>query len=303
MIFSILFIMVNKILKIMKKVLVIGIGFLGNYIVKQLKTNNFVTLGTKISKTSKTSSLDITQKQDLEKIILEFNPDCIINCAASVDVDFLEKLPEMAYSINSDGVKNLAELSNKYSKRIIHISTDSIFDGIQGNYNENDIPNPINVYGKSKEIGEKYLRNIHQNHVIIRTNFYGIHNEGKFLFDWIKSSLESKKQISGFDDVIFSPVEIGNLSEIIQEFVVNDFNGTVNISSNDMITKYDFAIKIAKCFNYDPSLIRKKSIDSFNFIAKRPKNTSLDNTYALKILKSKILSVDDGLDKIKSLYK
>jgi dTDP-4-dehydrorhamnose reductase len=287
----------------MKKVLVIGVGFLGNYVVKQLKTNNFVTLGTKISKNSNTPSLDITQKQDLEKIILEFNPDCIINCAASVDVDFLENSPEMAYSINSDGVKNLAESANKYNKRIIHISTDSIFDGIQGNYDENDIPNPINVYGKSKEIGEKYLRNIHQNHVIIRTNFYGIHNEGKFLFNWIKSSLESKKQISGFDDVIFSPVEIGNLSEIIQEFVMNDFKGTVNISSKDIITKYDFAIKVAKCFDCDPSLINKKSLNSFNFIAKRPKNTSLDNTYALKILKTKILSINDGLNKIKLLYK
>jgi len=302
MISSILFILVNIILKIMKKVLVIGVGFLGNYVVKQLEANNFVALGTKISKTSKTLSLDITQKQELEKIILEFNPDCIINCAASVDVDFLENSPETAYSINSDGVKNLAELCNKYNKRIIHISTDSIFDGIQGNYNENDIPNPINVYGKSKEIGEKYLRNIHQNYVIVRTNFYGYHNEGKFLFNWIKRSLESKKQISGFDDVIFSPVEIGNLSEIIQEFVMNDFKGTVNISSNDNITKYDFALKIAKCFDYDSSLISKKSINSFNFIAKRPKNTSLDNNYALKILKSKILSVDDGLDKIKSLY-
>ena len=286
----------------MKKVLVIGVGFLGNYIIKQLKTDNFITLGTKTTTNSNSVSLDITQKQDIEKIILEFNPDCIINCAARVDVDFLEKSPQTAYSINSDGVKNLAELSDKYNKRIIHISTDSIFDGIQGNYSENDIPNPINIYGKSKEIGEKYLRNIHKNYVIIRTNFYGIHNEGKFLFNWIKNSLESKKQITGFDDVIFSPVEIGNLSEIIEEFIMNDFIGTVNVSSNDVVTKYDFAIKIAKCFGYNTSLINKKSINSYNFIAKRPKNTSLNNNYGFKIIKTRILSIDDALNKIKCMY-
>ena len=286
----------------MKKVLVIGVGFLGNYIIKQLKTDNFITLGTKTTTNSNYVALDITQKQDIEKIILEFNPDCIINCAARVDVDFLEKSPQTAYSINSDGVKNLAELSDKYNKRIIHISTDSIFDGIQGNYSENDIPNPINIYGKSKAIGEKHLRNIHQNYVIIRTNFYGIDNEGKFLFNWIKNSLELKKQITGFDDVLFSPVEIGNLSEIIEEFVMNDFIGTVHISSNDVVTKYDFAVKIAKCFGYDTSLINKKSINSFNFIAKRPKNTSLNNNYVFKIIKTRVLSIDDALNKIKCMY-
>lgn len=286
----------------MKKVLVIGVGFLGNYIIKQLKTDNFITLGTKTTANSNSVSLDITQKQDIEKIILEFNPDCIINCAARVDVDFLEKSPQTAYSINSDGVKNLAELSDKYNKRIIHISTDSIFDGIQGNYSENDVPHPINIYGKSKEMGEKHLRNIHQNYVIIRTNFYGIHNGGKFLFNWIKNSLELKKQITGFDDVLFSPVEIGNLSEIIEEFVMNDFIGTVHVSSNDAVTKYDFAIKIAKCFGYDTSLINKKSINSFNFIAKRPKNTSLNNNYVFKIIKTRILSIDDALNKIKCMY-
>jgi len=286
----------------MKKVLVIGVGFLGNYIIKQLKTDNFITLGTKTTTNSNSVALDITQKQDIEKIILEFNPDCIINCAARVDVDFLEKSPQTAYSINSDGVKNLAELSDKYNKRIIHISTDSIFDGIQGNYSENDVPNPINIYGKSKETGEKHLRDIHQNYVIIRTNFYGIHNEGKFLFNWIKNSLELKKQITGFDDVLFSPVEIGNLSEIIEEFVMNDFIGTVHVSSNDAVTKYDFAIKIAKCFGYNTSLIKKKSINSFNFIAKRPKNTSLNNNYAFKIIKTRILSIDDALNKIKCMY-
>jgi len=287
----------------MKKVLIIGIGFLGNYIIKQLKANNIATIGTKTNSNSQFAFLDITKKVDIEKIILKHSPNCIVNCAARIDVDFLEKSPQMAYSINSEGVKNLAELSNKYNIRLIHISTDSVFDGINGHYNENDLPNPINTYGKSKEIGENHVRNIHKNHVIIRTNFYGIHNEGKLLFNWIKNSLESKKQITGFSDVIFSPVEIGNLSEIIQEFILNSFVGTIHISTKDSISKYDFALKIARLFGFDSSLITKKSVDSFDFIAKRPKNTSLDNTHAVKLLKTKILSVDEGLKKLKNIQK
>jgi len=285
----------------MKKVLIIGVGFLGSYIIKQLEKNHIDTIGTRITSNSRFTSLDITDKENIEKVISKHRPDCIVNCAARVDVDFLEKSPQIAYSINSEGVKNLAEVSGKYNTRLVHISTDSVFDGIQGFYNENDLPNPINVYGKSKELGERHIRNFHKNHVIIRTNFYGIHNEGKFLFNWIVDSLKSNKHIRGFNDVIFSPVEIGNLSEIIQEFILNSFIGTVHISSYDSMSKYDFALKIAQLFGFDSSIITEKSVDGFNFVAKRPKNTSLDNKNASKILKTKILSIEEGLQKLKKL--
>ena len=281
-----------------EQVLVIGAGFLGKNIVEKFKNHNITQ--TNLTKFNKNSYiLDITDEKQVIDCFNDVKPSVVINCAANTNIDFLESNTSTAYSINGEGVRNLAVTCKKSDVRLIHISTDGIFDGIHGKYTEEDEPTPINVYAKSKIIGEKNIIKNCLNHVIVRTNFYGNHPQGKSLFNNILSKLKNGKQFTGFDDVIFSPLEVSNLSDLIYDVTFSNYRGILNLSSNEFISKYQFCCKMAEVFGFDSNLIKKGSIDSAGFIAKRPKNTSLDNKKSKQFTKSKIISLDDWLLKIK----
>jgi dTDP-4-dehydrorhamnose reductase len=273
-----------------EKFLIIGLGFLGNTIFQQVTKFSIKPFGTH------KSDLDICNIESIEKKIDKIKPDCIINCAALTNLDQIESNPKNAYAINAYGAKNLAIVSLKKKIKLIHISTDSVFDGKIGSYKEEDLPNPINKYAKSKKMGEDLVKEISEKHVIVRTNFYGNNQDGKFLFNWIMKNLQQKIPITGFHDVIFNPLEIENLSSMIIELVHSNFFGTIHLSSNQPMSKYEFATTIARKLNYDTDLVRKGSIKEANFIAQRPLNTSLSNLLARKILKTLPLSLEDWLD-------
>ena len=282
------------------KVLVIGTGFLGKCIVEQFKIKNFDVFNTNFQNLKKKQIfLDITKIGTVEKVVKKIEPQLIINCAGSTSVDFLESHPDLGFSINSYGPENLASICNKNKIRLIHISTDSVFDGKNGSYSEEDIPNPINVYSKSKLLGEELVsKNLH-NHVNVRTNFFGYNIEGKFLLNTILRTLSENKHFTGFHDVFFNPLEISNLSKMIVELSQKEVTGTINLSSDQIISKYEFALEVAKTFDLNLDLIYKSSVEDFKFIAKRPKNTSLLNSKAKKIMSTKIFSVKESLNRIK----
>lgn len=279
-----------------EKTLVIGAGFLGNHIIHEFNNLGIECFGSHFSTTNeKMYNIDIQSMESLNQCVEKFKPDIIINCAANVHIDFLENNPEIAYSINSQGAKNIAMLCEKRKIRLVHISTDGIFDGIRGMYTEEDIPNPINVYAQSKTLGEKFVMENTDNYVIIRTNFYGHNHEGKFLFNWILNTLKQKKELVGFDDIIFTSLEVSNLAKMISEISITDYSGIIHLSSNVPISKYQFALEIAKAFEFDTDLIKKGSIDDVKFVAKRPKNTSLSNQKAKNIIKTPIIPLSDWL--------
>jgi len=275
------------------KILIIGKGFLGSTIFSTCQNAEIHVLGTHYNKS--TPIVDITNINSIEKVANKFRPDLIINCAALTNLDQIESNPERAYAINAHGAKNIASVSKQNKIKMIHISTDSVFDGIKGMYHEDDIPNPINEYAKSKKMGEDFVKETLDKYIIIRTNFYGYNFEGKFLFNWILKKLKEKQQITGFSDIIFNPLEIGNLSDMIKELAHKNFNGILHLSSNENFSKHEFIIEITKMLNLDIELITKGSIKNANFTAKRPLNTSLSNQLAKKILKIQPLSLKNWL--------
>jgi dTDP-4-dehydrorhamnose reductase len=282
-----------------KKVLVMGAGFLGKNIMNELKTKNFEVIGT--TKTGKESDLlhvDMTKKNELE-FIFKLKPEIVINCVAKTNVDYLEKNPNEAFNVNTNAVKNLAEICNQENIRLVHISTDSVFDGKKGGYSEDDLPNPVNVYSKSKLEGEKKIEKICNDFVIIRTNFYGISYEGRFLFEKIHQKLKNGEKIIGFDDIVFSPLEIKDLSKMIIEVANSNYVGILHLASNEFFSKYQFCILIAKIFGFDQKLIKKGSIEDVNLVAKRPKNTTLNNAKSKKIIKTKKTRFEEWLTLLK----
>lgn len=278
------------------KILIIGKGFLGGTIFSTCQNAGIDVAGTHGNKS--TQITDITNIDSIKKIVNRFRPDLIINCAALTNLDQIELDPKRAYAINAHGAKNIAEVSKQNKIKMIQISTDSVFDGRKGMYCEDDIPNPINEYARSKKMGEDFVKEILDTHIIIRTNFYGYNYEGKFLFNWILKKIKEKQRIIGFSDIIFNPLEIKNLSDMIKELIYKDFNGVIHLSSNEIFSKFEFIIKIAKMLDFDMKLITKDSIKNANFSAKRPFNTSLSNQIAKKILKIQPISLKNWLENL-----
>jgi len=274
------------------KLLIIGKGFLGSTIYSIGLKYGMDVVGTN---REKGISVNICNIDSLEKIISTNKPDTIVNCAALTNVDEIEINPQSAFAVNVQGVKNVAKVSNEYKIKLIHISTDSVFDGKTGMYDENDQPNPINEYAKSKKLGEDMVKSNSEKYVIVRTNFYGEHKEKKFLFNWIITNLKHGKKITAFNDIIFNPLEINNLAEMLVELCRIKFCGIIHLASNEPISKYHFARKIAAGFGFDENLVLSGSVKDAKLIAKRPLNTSLKNSLAKKTLKTRLISVDEWL--------
>ena len=284
----------------LKHVLVLGNGFLGGHITNELEKRNISFSVTNFNKQDTEHFIDIKDISSIEKIVSDISPDLIINCVAIGKIDYLESHPEIAFSLNSEGAKNIATVAKKFQIKLIHISTDSIFDGKQGNYLESDVPNPLNVYAQSKVKAEEFVRNITDNHIIIRTNFYGYDSRGNWFFNWVYGQFTHKQKIFGFDDVRFNPLEVSNLSKIILDIALTDFTGTINLGSTETISKYQFIVKVAEVFGFDPNMIIEGTYDKYaNAIAQRPLNTSLDISKSIKLFNPKIMSYEKSLQKIK----
>lgn len=280
--------------------LVVGNGFLGSYIVNELKNQELDVIHTNFSPSDKKNFLDIRDINSIRNFFNKFHPTNVFNCAAAGKIDFLETNPEIAYSINSDGAKNLAIVSKEYNSKLIHISSDSIFDGNTGMYNENDLPNPLNVYAKSKVKAEEYLQEINCDHVIVRTNFYGFDSRGNWFFNWVYNQFVQKNPIIGFNDVIFNPLEISNISTILVNIASNDFSGIINIASKQALSKCQFILMVADIFGFDNSLVLEGSYRNYSkATANRPLNTSLDIGKFLNIFNYNLLSYDKSLKIIK----
>jgi len=235
--------------------------------------------------------LDITGNLNL---ITELKPDLVINCAAIVDVDYCEKNPDKAMEVNAKAVKNLSDACAK--SHLIHISTDMVFDGETGNYSEDDVVNPLNIYSKSKLAGEEFVKG-----TVIRTNIYGWNMLDKMsLAEWMLAKFESGEGFSGFNDVYFSPILVNNLADACLELHSLNFKGILNVAGSNC-TKFEFGQTLAKVFDLDQNLIKPASVDDMKFAARRPKNMTLNTDKAKSMLKTKLLDMESGLREFKKL--
>jgi len=284
-----------------KKIIILGTGFLGGYILEKLEFNQIPAEGTNYQNISNSIKLDATNIEEVEKYLISVKPQTVINCVGIGNVDFLEKNPNVAFKINSDSAKNIAKICNKLRIRMIHISTDSVFDGQKGMYKENDPVNPLNVYAKSKALAETHVQDNSENFVIVRTNFYGFDKKNKWFLNWVINSLSAGKKIIGFSDIFFNPLDVSNLSDFLVELTESKYEGILHLGSNDFLSKYGFIINVATIFEFDKNLIERGN-SSTTLIAKRPKNTTLDNTLSLKILNTPVLPLSLCLKEIKQKF-
>ena len=245
--------------------------------------------------------LDITDAKATINLINKIKPNFIIHTAALVGINICDKEPELAYKVNVEGTKNIVDASKKTNLKIIYISTDYVFDGKKGMYNESNKVNPINYYGKTKLEGEKLIDI--KNNIIIRTSIYGLNivKVKNNFSSWIIDELSNNKQISVFTDQFNSMMLVNNCAEALKEIVDKDFTGILNIASSERTSKYDFAIKLAEIFDFDKELIKPIKNNEVEGYEKRPSDVSLDVSKAKKKLNSKLLDIKDSLLNMKEL--
>ena len=222
-------------------------------------------------------SCDIKSRDDLKKVIYDYCPDFIVHTAAFTNVDLSEKLREDAWKINVKGVEYIAEAARAIDAHIIHISTDYIFDGKDGPYSENDTPNPIGYYGRTKLASENALRISGTIFTILRTNvLYGIAlNSRPDFVRWVVNSLSREEHIRIVKDQINNPTFIDDLVQGINKIIEFRKTGVYNIGGQEFLSRYDFTLKIADYFGLDKNLISAITTAELNQPARRPLKSGL----------------------------
>jgi len=220
---------------------------------------------------------DIANRTEIKKIVRDFCPDFIINAAAFTNVDLSETERELAWKINVKGVEYLVEAARIIDSHLIHISTDYVFDGKNGPYSENDTPNPLGYYARTKLASENVLKISGVKNTILRTNvLYGIakHSRPDFV-KWVVDSLRSNKQINIVEDQINNPTFLDDLVMAISSIVELRKEGIYNIGGIEFLSRYDFTLMIADFFKLDKSLIKKIKTEELNQPARRPLKSGL----------------------------
>ncbi len=251
----------------------------------------------------RTEECDITSKDSIKKIIHEFNPSIILHCASLTNVDQCETEKDATEKINVLSTKYLVNCIDNKDTKLIYISTDAVYDGIKGNFSENDNINPLNYYGLSKYKGELEIAK-KENSLVFRTNIFGWNIQDKeSLGEWIFSELKANRTINGFKDASFSSIYTLEFARIIDIAIQSDLSGIYNCGSTDTCTKYEFAIKIADCFGLDKTLITPISIDDFDLHVKRGKILTLNVKKLQSMLDYRLPIIDQSIETFYKDYK
>lgn len=232
------------------------------------------------------SELDVTNLRNIEAVMHDILPDLVINASAYTAVDKSEREPDVAYSANEDGPRLLAIATNNANIPLFHISTDYVFDGVLDRpYNESDIVNPGNIYGKSKEAGEQAVRDANQNHMILRTSWVFSAVGNNFVTTMIRLAATEAK-LNVVDDQLGGPTSSIGISITLLELVRiylerGELNwGTYHFSGQPFVSWYDFSKEIFKhafelgVITTIPEVIPVDS-NFFSSVAKRPINSRL----------------------------
>lgn len=246
------------------KILVLGhMGMLGTDIAGKLSGSHDV-IGKDIE------DFDVTDKEDCRRVIIESGADIVINAAAYTNVDECEDNQETCFTVNADGVKNVARSCTEQGIKIVHFSTDYVFDGTQDTPYTEDFPtNPINIYGQSKLQGEQYLREYSNNYILIRTAWlYG--KNGKNFVDTIIEKAQIERSLRVVDDQIGSPTYTVDLASAVELLIERNHTGIFHITNRGTCSWYQFALKILEYADVKNVTVEPVPSDTFPRKALRP---------------------------------
>ena len=250
----------------MRKIFITGgSGVLGGYVLKTFSSDKLYS--------PSHSEVDILDTEQLNKTFEIFKPEIVIHLAAKTNVDECEKNPKEAMLINSEGAKNLAVLCKKFKSFLVYISTAAVFDGEKEFFSEDDLPNPVNVYGKSKLSGEKYVEKNLRDYLIIRAGWLigGGKNEKKFV-SYIINQAKENNVIKAVNDKVGTITYAKELSLLIKDLLSEKQEGLFHFGSRGVCSRFEIARKILEIIGKDIKVIPvPSSYFEKSFSAPRPK--------------------------------
>ncbi len=229
--------------------------------------------------------------------LIETNrPDVVLHCAAMANIDECEKSPEKAALINSIVPGRLAEVCSIKGIKLVHLSTDAVFDGSKGDYLETDTPHPLSVYAQTKLDGEKAVLDVYPQAVVARVNFYGWSLTGKrSLAEFFYNNLSEGKSVNGFTDVEFCPLFVDHLSDLLIHLALGSHNGIFHVVSPVALSKYEFGCRIAEVFGLDDRLIKPVSVLDGGLTARRSPRLTLNTDRLKEALQIVLPGVEEGI--------
>ena len=240
---------------------------------------------------------DLTDRRRVQEEVAACRPGVVINLAAYTDVDGCESKRGLAFSVNGEGALHVALACDHCGCKMIHLSTDYVFDGTSKTpYREEFPPHPLNAYGESKLRGERYIQRILENHLIIRTEWlYGKH--GKNFVDTILRLADQQDVLRVVDDQRGSPTFTRDLGQAIDRLVEEEIRGILHVTNSGSCTWFDFARKILDLKKILPGKVRVIPISSSELSrpANRPAYSVMDCSRLEKTTGLRMRNWEEGL--------
>ncbi len=229
--------------------------------------------------------------------------DALIHTAGLTNVDQCEDDPDLAKALNCDIGVTLARLCAEYGRKFVFISTDHLYDGTKPLRAEGDPVSPINMYAKSKVMGEDGVLKANPDALIIRTNFFGKGLPWRSsLTDWLHDKFSNGQRVPAFIDSYFSPISIPLLAGAIQALCSKGASGIFNVGGRERLSKYEFACSYADFFGFERALIDKTKMADIGLKAPRPADMSMDVSKVGEVLGEPMPDIRDSFLSIKNDY-
>jgi dTDP-4-dehydrorhamnose reductase len=245
--------------------------------------------------------LDISGKEQVAEAFKTIKPDVVVHAATLTDVDKCETNKELAWKVNVEGTKNIADAARSTGSFLIYISTDYVFNGEKGRYKETDNPDPINYYGLTKLKAEEIVQTRPEYFIARPSVIYGsTPAAGKVNFAlWLIETLRKGARVKIVTDQWNTPTLNTSLAEMTLEVIERRLTGIYHLCGATRVSRLEFAEQIAETFELNKGLIDSVLSSQFMWPAKRPMDSSLDTSKAQETLQNKPLKMDDALKQLK----
>lgn len=291
------------------KVLITGAnGFLGYYLAEHLLTRGFSVIATGKGECRlpflhhikfEYHPMDFTDPFSIHDTFEKVKPDVVVHAGAMSKPDECEMNQMLAYLVNVEGTVQLLINAEEIKSFFVFVSTDFVFDGERGMYNEEDAPRPVNYYGRTKLEAEEAVKEYEHGWAIARTVLvYGKNHSGHAnLLSTLKQKLEKGEEYNVVDDQLRTPTYVEDLAKGIVSIIEKRATGIFHLSGKDVLTPYQIAIKTSEYLGLNSSLINKVTAANFSQPARRPAKTGFIIDKARKELDYEPLSFEEGLKK------
>jgi dTDP-4-dehydrorhamnose reductase len=250
-----------------------------------------------------TVQADLLAPGAVERLLDDTRPDWVIHCAALANLDACEADPLQAQQLNTEFPRKLAELVARGGARLVHISTDAVFDGQRGGYRETDEPNPLSTYARTKLEGERLVASANPQAIIARVNLFGWSMTGKrSLAEFFFNNLQAGQTVLGFTDVFFCPLLVNDLSHILLAMLAKGLSGLYHVVSAECTSKYAFGVALARQFGLNERLIQPASVAQAGLAAARSPNLTLRSDKLALALGELLPTLSPGLEHFYALY-